>query len=91
MTRAEIESRLVEKLGLKNSAAAAVVQGTLDCMLESLQKGEKVELRGFGSLRVRTRRERICRNPKTGAKVNVPARKAAYFKPGKALKDKLNP
>ena len=56
----------------------------------TLNKGEKIELRGFGSFRVRERNSRKGRNPKTGAAVNIPAKRVAYFKPGKELKELIN-
>jgi len=55
-----------------------------------LQKGDKIEIRGFGSFRTRQRRGRIGRNPKTGAKVDVPPKKIPFFKPSKELKDFVN-
>jgi integration host factor subunit beta len=55
-----------------------------------LQKGEKIEIRGFGSFRTRERRGRVGRNPKTGEKVEVPAKKIPFFKPSKELKDFVN-
>jgi integration host factor subunit beta len=67
-----------------------IVQTVLDSIIESLQNGEKVELRGFGSFRLRDRSPRQGRNPKTGEKVQVPAKKVPYFKPGKELKELIN-
>src|SRR5262249_5088140 len=57
---------------------------------DALQKGDKIEIRGFGSFRTRQRRGRIGRNPKTGEKVEVPAKKIPFFKPSKELKDFVN-
>ena len=62
----------------------------LDRIVRSLRTGDKVEIRGFGSLRTRQRQPRIGRNPKTGARVDVPAKKVPYFKPSKELKDLVN-
>ncbi len=67
-----------------------MVQTVLDSIIESLQSGDKVELRGFGSFRLRERASRIGRNPKTGEKVNVPSKRVPYFKPGKDLKTVIN-
>jgi len=58
--------------------------------VESLRTGRKIELRGFGSFRIRNRGARIGRNPKTGEKVEVPPKRIPYFKPGKELKEQLN-
>jgi integration host factor subunit beta len=59
-------------------------------IIDALHRGEKIELRGFGSFRLRQREPRKGRNPKTGDKVDVPPKKVPYFKPGKELKDLLN-
>jgi integration host factor subunit beta len=61
-----------------------------DSIVRSLKEGEKIELRGFGSFRLRDRGARMGRNPKTGVKVAVPAKKIPYFKPGKELKELIN-
>jgi integration host factor subunit beta len=58
--------------------------------VKSLKVGDKIEIRGFGSFRTRQRKPRIGRNPKTGARVDVPAKKIPYFKPSKELKDLVN-
>jgi len=58
--------------------------------VRSLRAGDKIEIRGFGSFRTRQRQPRIGRNPKTGARVEVPAKKIPYFKPSKELKDVVN-
>jgi len=62
----------------------------LDSIINSLQDGEKVELRGFGSFKIRVRGPRKGRNPKTGETVDVPGKKIPYFKPGKELRDLIN-
>jgi len=59
-------------------------------IIEALHRGEKIELRGFGSFRLRKREPRKGRNPKTGDKVDVPPKKVPYFKPGKELKELIN-
>jgi integration host factor subunit beta len=61
-----------------------------DSIIESLQSGDKIEIRGFGSFRTRQRRGRVGRNPKTGEKVEVPPKKIPFFKPSKELKDFVN-
>jgi integration host factor subunit beta len=72
---------------MTKSEAELIVEAILDRMAHSLRTGDKIEIRGFGSFRTRQRQSRIDRNPKTGAKVNVPAKKIAYFKPCKDLRD----
>ena len=90
MTKAELVGMLVQKTNLNKSDAAVVVQTILDSIIQSLQGGEKVELRGFGSFKIRVRGPRKGRNPKTGATVKVPGKKIPYFKPGKELRDLIN-
>jgi integration host factor subunit beta len=66
------------------------VEAIFDSIVRSLRTGDKIEIRGFGSFRTRQRQPRIGRNPKTGARVEVPAKKIPYFKPSKELKDVVN-
>jgi integration host factor subunit beta len=66
------------------------VNTVFDSIVDALRKDEKIELRGFGSFRIRQRRSRQGRNPKTGDKVDVPAKRIPYFKPGKELKELIN-
>lgn len=84
-----------ESLGPKErftqAEAEVVVNTVVDSIIEALQRGEKIELRGFGSFRLRVRRPRQGRNPKTGTKVEVPGKAVPYFKPGKELREMLNP
>lgn len=70
--------------------AEQLVEIIFDSITASLNKGEKIELRGFGSFRVRERNSRKGRNPKTGEAVDIPAKRVAYFKPGKELKELIN-
>lgn len=70
--------------------AEQLVEIVLDSIIETLNAGEKIELRGFGSFRVRERNSRKGRNPKTGDAVDIPAKRVAYFKPGKELKELIN-
>ena len=90
MTKAELVNRLVQKSSLTKHDASVVVQTVLDSIVNSLQDGEKVELRGFGSFKIRVRGPRKGRNPKTGETVDVPGKKIPYFKPGKELRDLIN-
>lgn len=87
MTKSEFVALLANRIDYLNLKEAAVVVNTfLDAITEALVKGEKVELRGFGSFRVKQRRSRMGRNPKTGEKVSVSAKRVPYFKPGRKLK-----
>lgn len=90
MTKAELVDEVARNSELSKKDAEVIVQTVLDSIIESLQNGEKVELRGFGSFRLRERASRQGRNPKTGEKVYVPAKKVPYFKPGKELKELIN-
>lgn len=90
MTKAELVNRVSKRTELNKRDAEVMVQTVLDSIIESLQGGDKVELRGFGSFRLRERASRIGRNPKTGEKVNVPSKRVPYFKPGKDLKLLIN-
>lgn len=91
MTKADLVEQLSASANLSKSEAEAVVKTVLDSVVEALTRGEKIELRGFGSFRLRIRRPRQGRNPKTGTKVDVPGKAVPYFKPGKDLRDMLNP
>jgi len=89
MTKADLVDHVAAIVDLPKKQADEVVQTVLDSVVAALHRGEKVELRGFGSFRVRQRDARIGRNPKTGAKVQVPPKRIPYFKPGKHLREEL--
>ena len=90
MTRAELVDEVSQHSDLNKKDAEVIVQTVLDSITDSLKAGEKVELRGFGSFRLRDRAPRLGRNPKTGEQVHVPAKRVPYFKPGKDLKSLIN-
>ena len=90
MTKADLVADVAKTNGLTRTDAEVVVQTVLDSIVEALNSGEKVELRGFGSFRHRQRSPRRGRNPKTGEIVQVPAKRVAYFRLGKGLKELLN-
>lgn len=90
MTKAELVDEVARNSDLSKKDAEVIVQTVLDSIVDSLKGGEKVELRGFGSFRLRDRAPRQGRNPKTGETVFVPAKKVPYFKPGKELKELIN-
>jgi integration host factor subunit beta len=90
MTKAELAHEVADNSDLNKQQAEGVVQTVLDSIVDSLQSGDKVEVRGFGSFRLRERRQRIARNPKTGQSVQVPAKRVVYFKLGKELKELIN-
>ena len=90
MTKAELVDEVARVVQLTKKQAESIVNIVFDSIVESLRAGEKIELRGFGSFRLRSRKSRTGRNPKTGAKVEVPSKKIPYFKPGKELKELIN-
>jgi integration host factor subunit beta len=90
MTKADLIDEVAKNSDLSKKDAEVIVQSVLDSIVESLKNGGKVELRGFGSFRLRERASRQGRNPKTGEKVFVPAKKVPHFKPGKDLKELIN-
>jgi len=86
MVKAELVSRVAEALSMPKKEVALIVDTVFESIAQGLRRGDKVELRGFGSFRIRYRRARPGRNPKTGARVQVAAKKVPYFKPSKDLK-----
>ncbi len=91
MTKAQIIERLSERVAALTKRQAEIVVNTMfNSVRDSLHKGDKTEIRGFGSFRLRTRRMKEGRNPKTGATVSVPAKRVPFFKAGKELKELLN-
>lgn len=90
LTKADLIEEVLRVTELPRKESETIVETIFESIIESLQKGQKIEIRGFGSFRTRQRRGRMGRNPKTGAKVEVPAKKIPYFKPSKELKDFVN-
>lgn len=90
MTKAELVEEVAKSTQLTKKHAEIIVNTVFESIVDSLKAGEKIELRGFGSFRIRHRGPRTGRNPKTGAKVDVPAKRIPYFKPGKDLREMLN-
>lgn len=86
MVKAEMVARLAQRMKISKKEADVVVKTIFGTIVDSLSKGEKVELRGFGSFRIKERKQRKSRNPKTGEIVHVPAKKVPFFRPGKDLK-----
>jgi integration host factor subunit beta len=90
MTKAELVEEVSRVSDLTKKHSEIIVETVFRSIIEALQRGEKIELRGFGSFRLRQREPRKGRNPKTGDKVDVPPKKVPYFKPGKELKELIN-
>jgi len=91
MTRIDLVTTIQDAIeGLNRRQCEVVVNSIFDSIRDALASGEKVELRGFGSFKVRARRSRDGRNPKTGEAVHVPSKTVPYFKPGKELRERVN-
>ena len=90
MTKADLVEEVIRATELPRKESETIVETIFESIIAALQSGEKIEIRGFGSFRTRQRRGRIGRNPKTGAKVDVPPKRIPFFKPSKELKDFVN-
>ena len=91
MTKSVLIEKVTEKVeGLTKNQTEIVVETVFESIKKALINGEKIEIRGFGNFRLKTRNPRKARNPKTGETVEVPGKKVLYFKVGKALKEALN-
>lgn len=90
MKKVELVEAIAKKAGLTKADAARSLDATLEAIGGALKKGDKVPLVGFGTFAVSKRSARTARNPRTGATIKIPARKAVTFKAGSALKDKVN-
>jgi nucleoid DNA-binding protein len=89
MTKKDIVLKIAEETGLKQVDVKKVVQHTLDHITTALSKGETVELRNFGVFKIKSRRSRVGRNPKTGTAVPIPERKVVAFKVGMIMKRRV--
>src|SRR5579872_600089 len=90
MTKADLIDEVSGLVELTRKDSEVVVETIFDSIVRSLRAGDKIEIRGFGSFRTRQRKPRVGRNPKTGDRVDVPAKKIPFFKPSKELKDLVN-
>ncbi|MBI4974923.1 MAG: integration host factor subunit beta [Candidatus Omnitrophica bacterium] len=89
MTKKEIVLKIAEEADLKQMDVKTVVQKTFDHIIDALSKGQTIELRNFGVFKVKSRKPRMGRNPKTGASVPIPERKKVVFKAGMVMKKKV--
>ena len=87
MTKAELVEKVSSQINLTKKQTEVVVNTVFQSITDSLSNGKKVELRGFGSFRIRERNARIGRNPKSGVQVDVPAKRVPFFKAGKELRE----
>ncbi len=90
MTKAELVEKVAERIDLTKKQTEVIVNTVFQSITEALANGDKVEMRGFGSFRVRHRHSREGRNPKTGATVFIPAKKVPFFKAGKELREMID-
>lgn len=90
ITKADLVEEVSRTTGLTRNDAEEAVESIFENIIRALQTGEKIEIRGFGSFRTRQRRARVGRNPKTGARVEVPPKRVPFFKPSRELKDFVN-
>ncbi len=89
MTKRELVIDVAERLGYTQNEASAVVQATLETIIESLAEGNRLEIRNFGVFEIKVRDPRIGRNPRTGEAVPIAEKRVPVFKPGKALKERV--
>ena len=88
MTKAELVEKVADKLDhLTKKQTEAIINTIFDSIKDALSAGDKIEIRGFGSFKIRSRKQREGRNPKTGSPVSVPAKRVPFFKAGKELKE----
>lgn len=90
MTKAALVEEVARVADLTKKHSEVIVDTVFRSIIDALHRGEKIELRGFGSFRLRRREPRKGRNPKTGDRVDVPSKRVPYFKPGKELKELIN-
>ena len=89
MNKMELIASIAEKTGMKKRDIEIVLNGFVEVVKETLKKGDKVSLIGFGTLGIREKEARTGVNPRTKEKIAIPAKKAPYFKPGKELKEEV--
>ena len=90
MTKAELIEEVAKVVEMTRKDSEVIVETIFESIVGSLHKGDKIEIRGFGSFRTRQRQPRVGRNPKTGSRVEVPSKRIPYFKPSKELRDLVN-
>ena len=89
MNKTELVAAVAQKTGLTKKDAERVVNATMDTVVETMKKGEKVQLSGFGIFEVKTREARVGRNPRTKESIQIPASRQPAFKASKTLKDAI--
>ena len=90
MTKADIVERASASVDIPKRKGEVIVNTVLRSIVDALSKGERVDLRGFGSFRVSARDDRMGRNPRTGEPIDIPAKKVPLFRAGKEFRRKVN-
>ena len=90
MTKADLIEEVSRVVEMTRKDSEVIVETIFESIVKALRAADKIEIRGFGSFRTRQRKPRVGRNPKTGARVDVPSKTVPYFKPSKELKDLIN-
>ncbi len=90
VTKADIVEKVYNKIGFSKKEASELVEMVFNSLKETLQKGEKVKISGFGNFLVRGKKERVGRNPQTGDQIKISARRVLTFRPSQVLKAMLN-
>ncbi len=90
VTKADIVEKVYDKIGFSKKEASELVEMVFDSLKETLQRGEKVKISGFGNFLVRGKKERVGRNPQTGDQIKISARRVLTFRPSQVLKAMLN-
>lgn len=90
MTKADIIEQIYEKIGFSKKESSEIVELVFDTMKETLERGEKIKISGFGNFVVRAKRPRVGRNPQTGEEIEISARRVLTFRPSQVLKHALN-
>lgn len=90
MTKADIIESVYERVGFSKKESAEIVELVFDTLKETLERGDKVKISGFGNFQVRFKKARVGRNPQTGKEIEISARRVLTFRPSQVLKAALN-
>ena len=90
MTKADLVESIYEKIGFSKKESSDIVEMIFDTMKDTLERGEKIKISGFGNFVVRAKRPRMGRNPQTGHEIEISARRVLTFRPSQVLKQALN-
>jgi integration host factor subunit alpha len=90
MTKADIIEGVYEKVGFSKKESAEIVELVFDTVKETLERGDKIKISGFGNFQVRHKKARVGRNPQTGKEIEISARRVLTFRPSQVLKSALN-